>query len=316
MQPYQPFKSRLPDSITKRLRLPLIAAPMFRVSGPELVSAACKAGIIGCFPTINARSTDELESWLLRFSKDAAASGHSLAPWSANVVMRDPRAGEHLECLQRFPPEIAIASVGSPRAMVDALAGKGTLVFADVATLKHARRAIEDKADGLVLLSAGAGGNTGHLNPFAFVRAVRTIWDGPLILAGGLIDGVSLKAMQLLGCDLGYSGTRMIAATESMASDEYRAMLSASTMDDIMLTRAFTGLDTNMLSPSIRAAGIDPADLSAVPTQEQAKQIYSGTHAPKRWKDIWSAGHTISGIGSTQTVKEIVEEIFGEYKSV
>lgn len=308
------FPTALPEVITRRLRLPLIAAPMFRVSGPDLVIASCRAGIIGSFPTLNAGSTAELEAWLARFADEAERSDGQLAPWSANVVMRDPRSAEHLEVLRRTPPEIAIASVGSPAKMVEALAEKGTMVLADVATLRHAERAIQDGAAGLVLLTAGAGGNTGYLNPFAFVRAVRAFWQGPIILAGGLIDGVSLKAMRMLGCDLGYSGTRMIAAKESMASSGYREMLRSSSMDDVLLTRAFTGLDTNMLAPSIKAAGLDIGNLPATPSAEQARLAYSNSEdGPKRWKDIWSAGHSVSGVREAQSVADIVDDLLREY---
>lgn len=310
------YSAGMPVSITSRLRVPLIAAPMFRVSGPDLVNAACAAGIIGCFPTINAPSTEHLETWLEEFSDRHEQSGGLLAPWGANVVMRDPRAAEDIEALRRCPPEIAIASVGSPRALVEALRGLGTMVLSDVATLHQARRAIEDGADGLILLSTGAGGNTGSLNPFAFVRAVRAFWSGPLVLAGGLIDGVALKAMRTLGCDLGYAGTRMIAATESLADQRYQAMVAASTMDDIVLTRAFTGLDTNMLSPSIREAGLDLSSLPPAPTPEQARLVYSDAAlGPRRWKDILSAGHSVSGVGEPCSVAEIVDQIAREYAS-
>jgi len=307
--------TRIPEPIRKRLRLPLIVAPMFGVSGPALVEAACDAGAIGAFPTINARSARELDAWLDRLGAHGARSEGKAAPWCANVVMRDPRAAEHLECLRRTPPEIAIASVGSPRAMITALRDKGTLVFADVATLHHASKAVADGADGLVLLSSGAGGNTGWLNPFAFVRAVRAFWDGPIALAGGVIDGVALRAMETLGCDFGYSGTRFIAASESLAGDGYRAMLKSSTMDDIMLTRAFTGLDTNMLKPSIEAAGLDPATLPFHVSETEARLAYSSTDGPQRWKDIWSAGHTVSGVSAVSSTREIIENILEGYNA-
>jgi nitronate monooxygenase len=304
---------RLPPHIRQRLRLPLIAAPMFRVSGPALVSAACEAGIIGAFPTLNARSTDELEDWIRGFARDAASARHALAPWCANVVMRDPRAEEHLACLRRHPPEMAIASVGAPRPMIDALQDKGTFVLADVATLRHAQRAITDGVDGLVLLSAGAGGNSGWLSPCACVRTGRAGGDGPIVLAGGVSDGVALRAMEVLGCDLGYCGTRMIATAESLASEAYRAMLVSASMDDVVLTRAFTGLDTNMLRPSIEAAGIDLADIPASLTAEQAKRAYANDHGARRWTDLWSAGHAVSGVRRLGTVRELVDELSREY---
>jgi nitronate monooxygenase len=193
----------------------------------------------------------------------------------------------------------------------------GALVFADVASIRHAERAVTAGADGLVLLTAGAGGQTGWLNPFAFVRAVRAFFDGPIVLAGGIGDGQSLRAAQVLGCDLAYMGTKFIATPESMADARYKAMLVASSADDILLTTAFTGLQTNMLRPSIAAAGLDPDNLPQRGAIDIGKDIDVGAreNRPARWRDIWSAGHSTSGVSGVLPVDELVAQTIAEYRA-
>jgi nitronate monooxygenase len=310
-------KNRLPPSISSRLRLPLIAAPMLRVSGPDLVTAACRAGVIGAFPTKNARTSDELDAWLTYIevcNKDADVKA---APYCPNLIMRDARLADDLACLARHRTEIVITSVGSPAAAVAPLRDIGCLVLADIASLRHAERAIRAGADGLILLTAGAGGQTGWLNPFAFVRAVRDIFDGPIVLAGGVSDGYALRAACVLGCDLAYMGTKFIATRESMASDDYREMLLASSMDDVLLTSSFTGLPANMLAPSIKAAGLDLTRLDESISEERAREKFGGatTSGPRRWADIWSAGHSVSGVTRVQSVGELVEQTEAEFCS-
>ena len=192
-----------------------------------------------------------------------------------------------------------------------------SLVFADVATIAHAQKAVDAGADGLVLLTAGAGGQTGWLNPFAFVRAVRAFFDGPVVMAGGISDGYALAAAQTLGCDLGYMGTRCIATAESLASDAYKAMLVASTADDVMLTRAFTGLPANMLRPSIERAGLDPDALPAKGALDVARDISIEGRAqrPARWRDIWSAGHSVSGVDAVGSIEQLVARTEAEFRA-
>jgi nitronate monooxygenase len=201
--------------------------------------------------------------------------------------------------------------------VVKPLHDAGALVFADVASIRHAERAIAAGADGLVLLTAGAGGQTGWLNPFAFVRAVRAFFDGPIVLAGGISDGHALRAAQALSCDLAYMGTKFIATRESMADDRYKAMVVESSADDILLTTAFTGLKTNMLKPSIAAAGLDPESLPARGTIEIGKDIDVAAREarPKRWRDIWSAGHATSGVAEVLSVDELVARTAAEYRA-
>jgi nitronate monooxygenase len=296
-----------------RLRLPLIAAPMFLVSGPALVTAACRAGVVGAFPTANCRSVEELDAWLTRFEHELTARD---APHCPNLIMRRANLADELACLLRHRVELVIASVGSPAPVIGPLHDIGCAVFADVASLRHAEKAIAAGADGLVLLTAGAGGQTGWANGFAFVRAVRAMFDGPIVLAGGVSDGSALWAAEVLGCDLAYMGTKFIATHESLAPDAYKAMLVDSRLDDIMLTSAMTGLETNMLRPSIVAAGLDPRDLPAGIAAESSANLY-GSRAgapPRRWKDMWSAGHSVSGIDRVLPVADLVGMTAREYE--
>jgi nitronate monooxygenase len=300
-----------------RLSLPLMAAPMLRVSGIELVSAACRAGIIGSFPTPNARSIEELESWLLRLDLERAQAhdaGLPFGPYCPNLIMRRGPAQlqQAVERFVRHKTELVVTSVGSPAPLMPMLRDGGIRVLADVASVRHAHRALEAGVDGLVLLSAGSGGKTGWANPFAFVRAVRAFYDGPVVLAGGLSDGVSLNAALALGATLGYMGTRFIATAESLAAPDYKQMIVASSMDDIVLTRAFTGLPTSWLRGSIERIGLDPSNLPETLSEAQAAERFGGGRSAEgaaRWADIWSAGHSVSGVKSIPGTAEVVAQL-------
>lgn len=310
-----------PLPFADRLVLPLIAAPMLRVSGLRLVAAACASGVIGAFPTANCRSSDELDAWLSELSvaaRRARDAGRAPAPYCPNLIMRrDPETlRADLACILRHRTELVITSVGSPAAVVPVLHDGGCLVYADVATLQHAEKAIAAGVDGLVLLTAGAGGKTGWANPFAFVRAVRKLFDGTIVLAGGLTDGRALRAAELLGCDLGYMGTRFIATEESLAAAAYKQMLVDSSLDDITLTRHFTGMPTSFLTPSLRAAGLDPATLDEQISVDEARRRFrsgSDSGGPKRWTGLWSAGHSVSGVERVCSVAELVAEVSQDY---
>jgi nitronate monooxygenase len=312
----------LPAALKSRLRLPLIAAPMFLVSGPALVKAACRAGIIGSFPTANCRTVEELDGWLADMSHDllrtAGETGRAPAPLCPNLIVHrsNPRVPDDLAAVLRHKAEIVITSVGSPEPVLKPLKDSGCLVLADVASVRHAEKAVAAGVDGLVLLTAGAGGQTGWVNPFAFVRAVRKFWDGIVVMAGGMADGQAVAAAQALGCDLAYMGTKFIATRESLAKDSYKQMLVKSRLDDVLLTRAFTGLETNMLRPSIAAAGLDPDNLPVRGAIDIAKDINAAERErpnAKRWKDIWSAGHSVSGVSDVPSVAELVERTAAEY---
>lgn len=284
---------------------------MLRVSGPELVTAACTAGVVGAFPTANARSSEELDDWITQIE---AGVGVGAAPYAANLIMRSPRFETDLDVLVRHRTELVITSVGSPAAAVGPLHSVGATVLADVATVRHAHQAVEAGADGLVLLTAGAGGQTGWLNPFAFVRAVRAFFDGPLVLAGGLSDGAALAALETLGCDLGYMGTAFLATQESRAEEAYKLMVGESSADDVILTSAFTGLPTSMLAPSLRNAGLDTRSLDEKVTPAQAAELFGGQGSgPARWSQLWSAGHSVSGVNEVVSVAELTNRLADEY---
>jgi len=315
------LSNRLPEKIAKRLRLPLIAAPMLSVSGPDLTIAACKAGVIGSFPLANARTVDGVEAWLKQIETELARTAdetpeHPPAPFCPNLIIKRAQMRDELRALVKHRVEMVITSVGSPVDAIGPLHDVGCIVFADVATLHHAERAMAAGVDGLILLTAGAGGQTGWLNPIAFVRSVRAMFEGPIVLAGGISDGHALWAAEVLGCDLAYMGTKFIATHESMAPPAYKTMLVESGMDDVMLTQAFTGLDTNMLRPSMIAAGLDPSSLPPRVSNEEAAKKFGSmavVEGPRRYKDIWSAGHSISGVDRIQSAAELVDRTLAEY---
>lgn len=305
----------LPSDWLPRLRLPLLVAPMLHISSPELVAQACLAGAMAAFPTANCTDAAALSQWIGRI-RDVLASAASPdrrpAPFAANLIIKSPQAQAHLECLVRERVELVITSVGSPRDVIAPLHNAGCRVFADVASLSHARKALQDGVDGLVLLTAGAGGQTGWANGFAFVRAVREFYDGPLVLAGGLGDGTSLWAAQALGADLGYMGTRFIATPESLASPAYQEQLTRSSLDDVVLSSAITGLPANWLRDSLLRSGVTPEDSALF---DKNHFTAKGSGPARRWKDVWSAGHSVSSVGEVTPTRTIIEQLLAQYRT-
>jgi len=302
--------------IKSRLALPVIAAPMFLVSGPDLVIAACKAGVIGAFPTLNARPIEELERWFERITSELAAfeaEGGRPAPWAANLIVHrsNPRADDDLRMTLRYRPEIVITALGTPASVVDAVHAYGGLVFADVNSVFYARKAVGAGADGLVLVASGAGGHTGALTPFAFVPAVREFFSGPIVLGGGIANGRGVRAAEVLGADFAYLGTRFIAAAESRARDEYKQMLIDSSEEDIILSAHFTGVPAHYLKPSIVKAGLDPDALGV--RAEKKFDHREKTEETKAWRDIWAAGQGVGAIKRVQTVAELVKDLAADY---
>lgn len=299
------------DLWPRRLALPVIAAPMTGVSGPELVIAACRAGVIGAFPTHNAASTEVLGGWLETIF---AALAPDSAPVAANLVVHrsNDRLPADLDCLLAHRVEMVITSVGSPAPVVDPLHAIGALVFADVASLAHARRALDTGVDGLVLLTAGAGGQTGWANPLAFVRAVRAFYDGPLVLAGGITDGHSILAAQALGVDLAYLGTRFIATDESLADADYRAALVDASLDDVRLSNRVGGIPASLL-----AAWLDRESPRSQESEHAADQERAAGFAQDRLlrnRTAWSAGHSVSAVTTVCPVGELVETLSRQYR--
>ena len=299
-----------------RLRLPLICAPMFLVSGPDLVIAACRNGVIGSFPAPNARPLEVLDAWLGRIAGELAAAtaadpGARIAPWSLNLVVHSSydRLPAELELVQRHRPPIVITALGNPARVVDAVHAYGGQVFADVGSIPMARKAAQAGVDGLILVCAGAGGHTGSVAPFVFVQAVRQFFDGIVALAGGVCSGAAIRAAEVAGADLADIGTLFIAARESLASEDYRQMVVDAAVDDLVLTKAFTGASAYYLRQSILRSGLDPDNLSGKTAMDWSK---SDTQL-KAWKDIWSAGQSVAAVQRVEGADEIIARLRAEY---
>lgn len=293
------------QALCEKLTLPVVQAPMFLVSGPDMVIAAARAGILGSFPTQNARTADQLKGWL-----DQISQGCGALPWAANLIVHPTyqRRDQDLDMLLEYKPDLLVTALGSPRHVIDAVHQQGGLVFADVINPTFARKAIDAGVDGLVLVCSGAGGHTGPLSPFAFVDAVREFWDGPLILGGGIASGRGIRAVQALGVDLAYLGTRFLATKESMVADDYKNMVVDSTVDDIVASDAITGVTANWLRGSLLSAGLDPDNMP----KKSAIDVSASVDA-KRWKDIWAAGQSVGPVKSIQPLAEVVSELTQEW---
>jgi nitronate monooxygenase len=309
----------LPPALEGRLRLPVIGAPMFIVSGPELVLAQCKAGIVGAFPALNARPQEELDRWLTRIEGELAAyrTAHPravVAPFAVNQIVHasNSRLEADLEVCVAHRVPVVITSLRAPHAVVDRVHAYGGLVFHDVISVRHAEKALEGGVDGLILVCAGAGGHAGTLSPFALVSEVRRFYAGTLILSGAITNGAGVLAAQAMGCDLAYLGTRFIATREANAADRYKQMIVESSAADIAYTPFFSGVHGSYLKQSIRAAGLDPESLPAAPA---GRMDYDRRDdRPKAWKDIWGAGQGVGNIDSVLGVGELVDRLEGEYR--
>ena len=291
------------------MRLPVIAAPMFLVSGPELVIAACKAGIGGSCPTPNCRTVADLDAWRGQIT-DALSPGDG--PWVANLITHstNARLAEDLALVAQYKPPIVITALGSPKPVMETVKAYGGLVFADVVNMALARKAADAGVDGLACISAGAGGHTGHLSPFAFVSAVREFFDGWLTIGGGIADGAGVAGAIAAGADMVYMGTRFLAAAESRAQDPYKQMIVDCGPDDLIVSSAITGTPASWLKPSLRAAGMDPDALGGPITRD-----YSGDAAHKRWRDIWAAGQGLQKVGAVEPTAVVVDRLAAEYRA-
>jgi nitronate monooxygenase len=294
-----------------RLRVPVIAAPMFLVSGPDLVVAACNSGIIGTFPALNQRTTEGYDAWL---GEIAERLDDDAAPFGVNLIVHrsNPRLQADLEVSARHRVPLVITSLGAVADVVDAVHGWGGVVFHDVTTVRHAQKAAEAGVDGLILVCSGAGGHAGSVNPFALLPEIRRHFDGTIILAGSIGDGRSVAAARVLGADYAYMGTRFIATRESMASDEYRQMLVDAGSKDIVYTPAISGVPANFLAPSLVQAGLDPKALGETPDIDFGKELDVDS---KAWKDIWSAGHGVATIDDVPSVADLVDRITAEWQA-
>jgi len=297
------------------LRLPVFAAPMFLISGPELVLAACKAGIIGAFPTPNARPIEVLDEWMAHITTELAharaANPHAIiGPWAANLVTHstNSRLPEDLKLIARYKPPIVITALGSPKPAIEVVHSYGGLVFADVINLKLAKKAADAGVDGLACVAAG--GHTGSLTPFSFVPAVREFFDGFIIIGGGIADGASVYAARALGADLVYMGTRFIPSTESMAEPAYKQMIVDCDADDLLVSAAITGSRASWLKPSLKANGLDPDNLPEAPKRDYDSNT---GFKDKRWLSVWAAGQGVGASRAVQPVGQIVDELVQGY---
>lgn len=300
-----------------RLKVPVVAAPMFLVSGPDLVLAACKAGIVGAFPTPNARPVEALDDWMTQITEGLARArdeqaARTIGPWCANLVTHssNTRLPEDLARIAKYRPPLVVTALGSPKPAIEVVHGYGGLVVADVTNLTLARKAAAAGADGLACISTGAGGHTGHLSPFAFVSAVREFFDGMVILGGGISDGWGVAGAIAGGADMVYMGTRFIPTTESMADPAYKQMLVDSTTDDLIVSAGITGTPASWLKPSLRANGIDPDQLPAAPPRS-----YDSNQpvASKRWRDLWAAGQGVGAVKAVEPLATVVDRLAHEY---
>lgn len=299
----------LPPLLDGRLRVPVVAAPMFLCSGPDLVVACCKAGVLGTFPALNERSTEGFEAWLDTIE---AQIGPADAPFGVNLIVHrtNERLDADLAVVVRHQVPVVITSLGAAPDVVKAVHGYGGLVFHDVTTRRHAEKAAEAGVDGLILVCAGAGGHAGTLSPFALLAEVREFFHGTVLLAGGLSRGEQVAAALAMGADLAYMGTRFIASRECLAAPDYKAMLAQARAADIVYTAALSGIPANYLRPSILAAGLDPEALMAAGAGDKKLDLGPETRA---WRDVWSAGHGVGAIADAPPVADLVARLEREY---
>ena len=289
-----------------KLRLPVIVAPMFLVSDPNLVIASSNAGLIGSFPGPNARTTEELEKWMQQIN------GSTSNPWAFNMITHRTydRFEDELELIKKFQPEIVITALGSPERVIEIVHSYGGKVIADVNNINFARRCAEMNVDGMALICHGAGGHTGHLSPFSFTAYVREFFDGLIVLAGSISTGNHIKAAKFLNADLCYMGTRFISAKESNAVDEYKSMLINSNYEDLRLTNLFTGADAYYLKDSIIRNNLDPDNLES---NHDGFNVSGSQEKIKAWKNIWSAGQGVGLIKKIESVESIVKVLEAEF---
>jgi len=302
----------LPRILEGRLRLPVIAAPMFLVSGPELVIEACRAGVVGAVPAANARPAAAFEEWVAAIEA-ALADAPDAAPWGANISVhrRNERLEQDLDICVRHRVPVVITILGKPDRVVEAVHSYGGIVLHDASTERYARNAMAAGVDGIIALAGGAGGHTGWQNPFSLVRELRRIWDGCLILAGAISDGQGIRAAEVLGADLAYMGTRFAATAESRAPEAMKRMVVDCKATDILTEDRLTGAPANYMVPSLRAAGIDIDRLRAGAPPDVAG---IEDHV-KAWRDLWSAGHGVSLIDDVPTTAELVARLEREYRA-
>ena len=311
----------LPQILSERLKLPVIAAPLFIISNPDLVIAQCKAGIVGSFPALNARPAEELDRWLEKITTelaeyDAANPESPSAPFAVNQIVHgsNDRLQHDMEMCVKWKVPIVITSLGAKEFVNESVHSYGGIVLHDIINDRFARKAIEKGADGLIAVAAGAGGHAGALSPFALIQELREWFDGPLLLSGSIANGDAVLAAQAMGADLAYIGSAFIATKEANAEQPYKQSLVDSSADDIVLSNLFTGVHGNYLKPSIIAAGMDPDNL---PESDPSKMNFGsgGNSDAKAWKDIWGCGQGIGAVKAVLSAQELVDKIEAQYNA-
>lgn len=309
----------LPDILKGRLSVPAVAAPLFIISGPELVIAQCKAGIVGSFPSLNARGEGEFEKWLIQITEELDAYNQAnpdkpAAPFAVNQIVHrsNNRLEEDLALCVKYKVPIIITSLGARVEVNEAIHSYGGIVLHDIINNTFAKKAVEKGADGLIAVAAGAGGHAGTQSPLALIQEIREWFDGPLLLSGSITTGDSILAAQAMGADLGYIGSAFIATKEARAEEDYKQCLVDSTAEDIVYSNLFTGVHGNYLKPSIINAGMDPDNL---PESDPSKMNFGsgGNTDKKAWKDIWGCGQGIGTIKDVQTAGQLIERLGNEY---
>ncbi|WP_297725072.1 nitronate monooxygenase family protein [Limnohabitans sp. Rim8] len=307
--------SKLP-SVLAHLPFPAIASPLFIISNPTLVIEQCKAGIVGSMPALNARPAEQLEEWLIEITEtlDAYNKAHPdkpAAPYAINQIVHksNDRLEHDMAMCVKYKVPIIITSLGAREEINEAAHSYGGVVLHDIINNKHAHKAIEKGADGLIAVAAGAGGHAGVKSPFALVQEIRQWFDGPIALSGAIATGDAVLAAQAMGADFGYIGSAFIATHEARAADGYKNAIVQSNSDDIVYSNLFTGVHGNYLAPSIRAAGLDPDNL---PVSDPSKMNFGGD-AKKAWKDIWGCGQGIGAITAVLSTAELVAKLRSEY---
>ncbi len=308
----------LPDILEKNLRLPVVAAPLFIISHPPLVLAQCKAGVVGSFPALNARPEAQLDEWLAEVTEDLAAHDaehpeRPAAPFAVNQIVHksNGRLEHDLSLCVKYKVPIVISSLGAVEEVNQAVHSYGGIVLHDIIHDRHARKAIEKGADGLIAVAAGAGGHAGTLSPFALVQEIRQWFDGPLLLSGAIANGGAVLAAEAMGADMAYIGSPFIATTEARATDEYKQMIVESKAADIVYSNLFTGVHGNYLKGSVRNAGIDPDNL---PVSDPSKMNFGGDKS-KAWKHIWGCGQGIGAVAEIVPATTLVDRLVGEYEA-
>ncbi|MAV47267.1 MAG: nitronate monooxygenase [Alphaproteobacteria bacterium TMED89] len=312
----------LPVDLRESLKdFPVIGAPLFIISNPDLVIEQCKNGVVGSFPALNARPAEVLDEWLTRITEELAAHNAAnpdkpAAPFAVNQICHpsNDRLEHDVEMCVKHKVPVVITSLNPPKAVVEAVHSYGGIIMHDIISVRHAEKALEQGVDGLICVAAGAGGHAGMLSPFALIKEIRSFFDGPVALSGAISYGGAVLSAQAMGADFAYIGTRFIATEEANADPDYKQMIVDSAAKDVIYTNLFTGVHGNYLSKSVVNAGLDPKDL---PVADKSKMNFGsgGNTKAKAWKDIWGAGQGVGNISNAGPVASVIDEMKAEYQA-